>query len=348
MYRFLREILFRIDPESSHHLALAGLGASAWFGGPKLLAGRVPALPIRVMGLDFPNPVGLAAGLDKNGDYLPALARLGFGFIELGTVTPRPQPGNPQPRLFRLPRAEALINRMGFNNKGVDHLVEQVLRARYRGVLGINIGKNFDTPVERATDDYLSCLRKVYGLASYVTVNVSSPNTPGLRRLQEGDLLDELLSALKGEQKRLMLTHARYVPLVIKIAPDLDQGEVELFAAKLIEHRMDGVAATNTTLSRDGVEGLRYAQEGGGLSGWPLLARSNDVLRQLAAELKGRVPIIGLGGIMDADAALQKFRLGASLIQLYTGLIYRGPGLVGEVCRALREERDIYPAPYLG
>lgn len=337
MYLFLRELLFRLEPELAHKVALQGLKGSQMLGVSRLLCRRVAAMPRRVMGIDFPNPIGLAAGLDKNGDYLNALASIGFGFIELGTVTPRPQPGSPKPRLFRLPRAEALINRMGFNNKGVDYLVEQVQRANYRGVLGINIGKNFDTPLERATEDYLIGLRKVYGLASYVVVNVSSPNTVGLRDLQHGDLLDELLTAVKAEQKLLSVQYARYVPLVIKIAPDMSDSELELVADRLLKHRIDGVAATNTTLGREGVQGLRHADEGGGLSGKPLQQRSTEVVRLLNRQLQGRIPIIGIGGIHDSDSALQKLHNGASLVQVYSGLIYRGPGLINEIVQALRE-----------
>lgn len=340
MYPFLRQLLFRLDPEFTHNLALRTLKGSYRLGTPRLLAHQVPSLPRRVMGIDFPNPVGLAAGLDKNGDYLKALASLGFGFIEIGTVTPRPQPGNPRPRMFRLPRAEAIINRMGFNNKGVDHLVEQVRRARYKGVLGINIGKNADTPLEHATDDYLIGLRKVYSLASYVVINVSSPNTAGLRSLQHGDMLDELLGALKAEQKMLSLQYERYVPLVIKIAPDMSEEELELVADRLLTHHIDGVTATNTTISRDGVQGLRNADQGGGLSGRPLQQRSTEVVRLLNRQLRGRIPIIGVGGIMDAGGALQKLRNGASLVQLYTGLIYRGPALVSETVWALHEEEQ--------
>lgn len=340
MYPFLRELLFRFDPEFTHNLALQTLKGTYRLGTLRLLAHQVPPLPRRVMGIDFPNPVGLAAGLDKNGDYLKALASLGFGFIEVGTVTPRPQPGNPRPRIFRLPRAEAIINRMGFNNKGVDHLVEQVRRARYKGVLGINIGKNADTPLEHATDDYLIGLRKVYSLASYVVINVSSPNTAGLRSLQHGDMLDELLGALKAEQKMLSLQYERYVPLVIKIAPDMSDEELELVADRLLAHHIDGVTATNTTISREGVQGLRDADQGGGLSGRPLQQRSTEVVRLLNRRLKGRIPIIGVGGIMDASGALQKLRNGASLVQLYTGLIYRGPALVSETVWALHEEEQ--------
>lgn len=338
MYPFLRQLLFRLEPELAHKLSLQALNSGSMLGVSRLFCRPVESMPRRVMGIDFPNPIGLAAGLDKNGDYLKALASIGFGFIELGTVTPRPQAGNPKPRLFRLQRAEAIINRMGFNNKGVDHLVEQVQRARYRGVLGINIGKNFDTPLEQATDDYLIGLRKVYSLASYVVVNVSSPNTAGLRELQHGELLDELLAAVKAEQKLLSLQYARYVPLVIKISPDMSDSELELIADRLLAHRIDGVAATNTTLARTGVQGLRYADQGGGLSGKPLQQRSTQVVRLLSQQLQGRIPIIGIGGIHDPDSAMQKLHSGASLIQLYSGLIYRGPELVSEIARALREE----------
>lgn len=338
VYPLLREFLFRLEPESAHQLTLNLLAGSHAIGLSRLLRGRPISLPRRVMGIDFPNPIGLAAGLDKNGDHLDALAGLGFGFIELGTVTPRPQVGNPKPRLFRLPRAEALINRMGFNNKGVDHLVEQVQQARFQGVLGINIGKNFDTPVEQATDDYLIGLRKVYRLASYIVINVSSPNTAGLRDLQHGELLDELLSAAKAEQQHLAVQYARYVPLVIKIAPDMSPAELELIADRLLAHRIDGVAATNTTLSRESVQGLRHAGEGGGLSGRPLRQRSTEVIRQLSEHLQGRIPILGIGGIYDADSALEKLYNGASLIQLYSGLIYKGPKLIREIGAALQLE----------
>jgi len=338
VYPLLRSLLFRLGPEASHTLALEALKRTHRLGGARLLCRRPPLLPRRVMGIDFPNPVGLAAGLDKNGDYLDALASLGFGFIELGTVTPRPQPGNPRPRLFRLPRAQALINRMGFNNKGVDHLVTRVRRARYRGVLGINIGKNFDTPLERATEDYLICLRRVYSLASYVVINVSSPNTAGLRDLQHGELLDELLAALKAEQKLLTVQYARYVPLVIKIAPDMNEAELELVADRLLAHGIDGVTATNTTLGRQGVQGLPHAEQAGGLSGAPLQERATEVVRLLSRYLHGRIPIIGVGGIVNPEGALQKLRNGASLVQLYTGLIYRGPALIGESVWALHEE----------
>jgi len=287
------------------------------------------------MGLTFPNPVGLAAGLDKNGEYIDALAALGFGFIEIGTVTPRPQPGNPAPRLFRLPRASALINRLGFNNRGVDYLVANVRRSSWQGVLGINIGKNFDTPVERAADDYLACLRKVYGHASYVTINISSPNTKGLRSLQEAAQLGALLAALAAERDVLASAHDKRVPLALKIAPDLDTGQVAAVADLVREYRFDAVIATNTTVDRDAVSGLAHAEEAGGLSGAPLTTKSTAVVAQLARELGSAVPVIAVGGIMSGADAAAKIAAGAALVQLYTGLVYAGPHLVDECIEAL-------------
>jgi dihydroorotate dehydrogenase len=288
------------------------------------------------MGLQFANPVGLAAGLDKNGDYIDALAGLGFGFIEIGTVTPRPQPGNPRPRLFRLPEARAIINRMGFNNRGLDHLVDRVGRSRYRGVLGINIGKNFDTPMERATDDYLLGLRKVYPHAAYVAVNVSSPNTPNLRRLQEHDALLDLLSVLKAEQGRLADQHGRYVPLAVKIAPDLGDEALADVAALIRDQRIDAVIATNTTVDHRAVAQLPHGGEAGGLSGAPLMARSTEVVRRLHAVLQGAVPIIAVGGILSGADAAAKVQAGAALVQLYSGFIYRGPDLIREAVEAVQ------------
>ena len=351
--RSVQALLFRLDAERAHAVALGGLKLSRPLGVPRLIAGTVPPLERQLIGLRFPNPVGLAAGLDKNGDYLRGLAALGFGFIELGTVTPRPQYGNPRPRLFRLPGAHAVINRMGFNNKGVNYLVERVAASGYRGVLGINIGKNADTPLERAVDDYLYCLERVYPYADYITVNVSSPNTPGLRDLQHGGLLDELLASVKAAQLRLSLAWSRYVPLVVKVSPDMSEVQIRALAQALLAHRIDAVAATNTTLGRYGVNGLRHADENGGLSGAPLRHRSNEVIRILADELRGALPIIGTGGVESVETAAEKRRAGASLIQLYTGLVYRGPGLVGEVVRGLRaleqhvsEFPGIADAPY--
>jgi dihydroorotate dehydrogenase len=288
-----------------------------------------------VMGLRFPNPVGLAAGLDKNGEYIDALARLGFGFLEVGTVTPRPQPGNPRPRMFRLPAARAVINRLGFNNDGVERLVENVRRARYRGVLGINIGKNADTPLERAADDYIACLRAVYPVASYVAVNVSSPNTRDLRQLQQGPALDDLLGALKTEQRKLAGRHSRHVPLAVKIAPDLDAGQIAGMAKAFQHHRVDAVIATNTTTARDGTAGSAHAGEAGGLSGAPVTERSTRVVRDLARALRGAIPVIGVGGIMSDVDARDKIAAGASLVQLYTGLVYGGPTLIAECVNAL-------------
>ena len=325
--------MFRLEPETAHHLSLEALKAAQRL---HLLGRRQPSVPRTVMGIRFPNPVGLAAGLDKDGEYIDALAALGFGFIEVGTVTPRPQPGNPKPRLFRLPGARAIINRMGFNNHGVDKLLANVQRARFSGVLGINIGKNFDTPVERAVDDYLIGLRKVYAHASYVAVNISSPNTPNLRQLQQHDALLGLLSALKAEQDRLAQQHGKYVPLAVKIAPDLSAEAVADIAALIRDQGIDAVIATNTTLAREGVSHLAYGKETGGLSGAPLTQRATEVVRQLHAVLGDDVPIIAVGGIMEAEDAVAKIRAGASLVQLYSGFIYRGPCLIRETAEALR------------
>ncbi len=290
------------------------------------------------MGLTFPNPVGLAAGLDKDGAYIDGLAALGFGFIEIGTVTPRAQPGNPKPRMFRLPEAQALINRMGFNNGGVDAFVRNVQASRFyqerRGILGLNIGKNADTPIERATDDYLYCLDKVYPYAAYVTVNISSPNTKNLRQLQQASEIDALLSALKMAQSQLADKHGRYVPLVLKIAPDLDDEQIDTIASALLRNHIDGVIATNTTITREAVQGLTHANETGGLSGAPVRDLSTRVIRSLHQVLQGEIPIIGVGGILNGVDAHEKMAAGASLVQLYTGLIYRGPALVGECASA--------------
>jgi dihydroorotate dehydrogenase len=339
MYSLVRPLLFALDPETAHRFTLASLDALAR-SGLAPAARPAPASCARtVMGIHFPNPVGLAAGLDKNGDHIDALATLGFGHIEIGTVTPRPQPGNPRPRLFRLPGAQAVINRFGFNSDGVDRLVENVKRARWRGVLGINIGKNADTPLERAADDYLACLRKVYPLAAYVTVNISSPNTRDLRLLQQENQLDGLLGLLKAEQARLADAHGRHVPLAVKIAPDLDAGQIAEIAASLRRHRLEAVIATNTTTTREGVEGMAHAGEAGGLSGAPVLQRSTQVAQALAQALKGEIPLIGVGGILSGADAGTKIAAGASLVQLYTGLVYRGPGLVRECIAALCGER---------
>ncbi len=339
MYPLIRPLLFSLDPETAHHLTLDALQNAHRFGLLPLFAKRPTDDPRTVMGLTFPNPVGLAAGLDKNGAYLDALAELGFGFIEVGTVTPRPQPGNPKPRLFRLAEAQAIINRMGFNNLGVDALVENVKRAHFRGILGINIGKNFDTPIERAADDYLIGLRKVYAHASYVAINISSPNTKNLRQLQGSDELDALLAQLKAEQEMLAEMHGKYVPLAVKIAPDLDNEQIRQIAKLLVHHRMDGVIATNTTLSREGVEYLPHGAESGGLSGAPLRDKSTAMIRRLAAELQSALPIIGVGGILSGEDAIEKIQAGAALVQLYSGLIYRGTDLVSECAKAIEDSQ---------
>ncbi|HEY0876941.1 MAG TPA: quinone-dependent dihydroorotate dehydrogenase [Zeimonas sp.] len=345
-YAVARPLLFALDAETAHELTLRALDGAGRFGGIRALAGCPVEDPVEVMGLRFRNRVGLAAGLDKNAAHVDALAALGFGFLEVGTVTPRPQPGNPRPRLFRLPQREALINRMGFNNDGVDAFVANVARARYRGVLGINIGKNADTPLERAADDYRIGLERVYRHASYVAVNVSSPNTAKLRELQSHDALDELLDALRTRRDQLGQAHGRTVPLALKIAPDLDEAQIEAIAGLLVRHRIDAVIATNTTVSRDAVAGLPHAAQSGGLSGGPVFEASNRVIRALRAALPRGYPIIGVGGILCADDARAKLVAGATLVQLYTGLIYRGPTLVGQCARALRDAmRVAEPAP---
>ena len=335
LYPLFRPLLFAADPELAHDVALGGLDAAARVGLAQLAASRLPQAPVEAMGLRFPNRVGLAAGLDKNAAHLKGLATLGFGFIEAGTVTPRAQPGNPRPRMFRVVEAQALVNRLGFNNGGVDAFVANVARSGYRGILGINIGKNFDTPNERAADDYVACLRAVHAHASYVTINVSSPNTKGLRDLQAEAALSALLARIVAERDDLAQKHGRCVPLAVKIAPDLDDAAVNAVARLLVAHRLDGVIATNTTIARDGVAGLPHADEAGGLSGAPLRERSTAVLRTLAKALDGALPVIGVGGILAAGDAQQKIDAGATLVQLYTGLIYRGPDLVAECARAL-------------
>ena len=338
MYSLLRRLLFTLPTETSHDVSLSSLDALERMGLIGLLGHDVASDPRHVMGLTFPNPVGLAAGLDKNGDHIDALAALGFGFLEIGTVTPRPQPGNPQPRLFRLPKANAIINRMGFNNKGIDYLVERVKEAKFRGILGINIGKNFDTPVERAVDDYLICMRKAYPHASYITVNLSSPNTPGLRDLQFGEPLNKLLAALKAEQSVLTELHSVYVPLAVKIAPDMIEEDVDMVAKALIDNGIDGVIATNTTIDKRAVSHLPHGDEAGGLSGEPVRQKSTKVIARLAQALEGHMPIIGVGGIDSGETALEKQQAGASLVQVYTGFIYRGPVLVPECVNALKKD----------
>lgn len=336
LYALARPFLFRLDAERAHDLALAAIEAAWRSGTSALLAARPAPLPVEAFGLRFDNPVGLAAGLDKNGAHVDALAALGFGFIEVGTTTPRPQDGNPRPRMFRLPEHQAVINRLGFNNAGVDALVRNVERARYRGVLGINIGRNRDTPNERATDDYLHCLERVYARASYVTVNISSPNTQGLRDLQEEETLRRFIGTLREAQERLGARHGTRKPMLLKIAPDLGEAELDAIAGVLRDARIDGVLCTNTTIGRAGVAGHRHAGEAGGLSGAPLFAPSTAVLRGLHERLGDGVPLIGVGGIVRGADAAAKLDAGAALVQFYSGMVYRGPALVGECVEAIR------------
>lgn len=340
LYPFAREALFSLDAETAHYLTLNNLRRASSLGLSRLVASTIPDDPSTVMGLTFRNPVGLAAGMDKDGAYIDALASFGFGFIEVGTVTPRPQPGNAKPRMFRIREADALINRLGFNNAGLDAFIANVRRSRFRarerGILGLNIGKNADTPIERALDDYRIGLDGVYPHADYVTINISSPNTSQLRSLQGADQLGALLAALKQRQGELADKHQRYVPLAVKIAPDLAADEIDTVADTLVAHGIDGVIATNTTLARDAVRGLPNADETGGLSGAPLAASSDAVVAALHRRLAGRIPIIGVGGIVSGAHARAKRDAGASLVQVYTGLVYRGPSLVADCARALR------------
>jgi len=335
IYSLLKPLLFQLDAEVAHDLTLASLKLTRQTGLLHLYPRAPICQPRQVMGISFPNAVGLAAGLDKNGAVIDAMAQLGFGFIEVGTVTPLPQPGNPKPRLFRVKAAQGIINRFGFNNLGVDNLLANVRAAHYKGVLGINIGKNFATPIENAVADYLICLRKVYAHANYITVNISSPNTKNLRALQDKAALSALLAALKQQQTELAQQHGRYVPIALKIAPDLDRTQINEIADLLLEHVIDGVIATNTTLARDAILGLENANETGGLSGAPLREKSTVVIQQLSQRLQGALPIIGVGGISSSADAVEKIAAGASLVQVYSGLIYQGPKLVHDICRAL-------------
>lgn len=341
LYQTARSLLFKFDAEDAHRLALGSLDFAQWSGVLPLLTSASPNAPVDLLGLRFPNPVGLAAGMDKNGDYIDSLAALGFGFVELGTVTPRPQPGNPHPRLFRVPQASAIINRMGFNNKGVDHLVARLQARREREpkrdcLVAANIGKNFDTPLENAADDYLICMRKVYAYSDYITVNVSSPNTKGLRKLQGENELDQLLHTLKAEQQKLADLHGRYVPFLVKIAPDLEDAAIAGVAELLLHHKIDGVIATNTTLSRTGVAEFTHGNETGGMSGVPLHARAVEVVRLLRHAVGLEYPIIGVGGIMSAASAQSTVDAGANLVQIYSGFVYRGPSLVREIVEQIK------------
>ena len=336
MYALARPFLFCLDAERAHDLALASIEAAYRTGLNPLLAARPKPLPVEAFGLRFDNPVGLAAGLDKNGAHIDALAALGFGFIEVGTTTPRAQPGNPKPRMFRIAEREAVINRLGFNNGGVDALVRNVERASFGGVLGINIGKNKDTPNERAVDDYLFCLERVYARASYVTINISSPNTQGLRDLQEEETLTRFIGTLRDAQERLASKHRARKPMLLKIAPDLVEAELDGIADVVLASGIDGVICTNTTIDRTPVAGLKHADESGGLSGKPLFEKSTAVLRGMRERLGGRVPLVGVGGIVAGADAAAKIDAGATLVQFYTGMSYRGPALIGECVEAIR------------
>jgi dihydroorotate dehydrogenase len=342
LYEALRSLLFQLDAEKSHHLGMRGIKALNSLQLSSKLYPVPEVAPVEVMGITFPNRVGLAAGLDKNGDYLSALSALGFGFVEVGTVTPRPQPGNPKPRLFRLPEAEAIINRMGFNNLGVDHLIEQVEQIKVGqvdAIVGINIGKNIDTAVEDAVADYLIGLEKVYQQADYIAINISSPNTPGLRKLQFGESLKALLGALKDKQTVLHQENNRYVPMAVKVAPDLDVAEVQELAEAFTQYEIDAVIATNTTMARDKVAGLKHAEEAGGLSGRPVFEQSTDIVRQFRAALPDAIPIIAAGGIMSGQDALKKLEAGASLVQIYSGFIYQGPALIAEIINSIEQDQ---------
>lgn len=330
-YPIVRPALFKLDPERAHELTFQQLRFMNGTPLEMFYRQNLPSRPVTCMGLTFKNALGLAAGLDKNAECIDAFAAMGFGFVEVGTVTPRAQAGNDKPRMFRLVEAGGIINRMGFNNLGVDHLVENVKKARFNGVLGINIGKNKDTPVEQGKDDYLICMEKVYAHAGYIAINISSPNTPGLRSLQYGEALDDLLSSIKQKQKELEQRHLKYVPLAVKIAPDLSEEELIQVADSLIRHRIDGVIASNTTLDRSLVSGLKHAEEAGGLSGRPVQSRSTAVIQRLSQELQGRLPIIGVGGIDSLTAAREKIAAGATLVQIYSGFIYQGPGLIKDI-----------------
>lgn len=341
-YSLIRPFLFSMDPEKAHHFTFGTLKRLHELGVLKYLTPAFVHDPVKVMGIEFPNRVGLAAGLDKDGAFISELGQLGFGFVEIGTVTPKPQDGNPTPRLFRLPEHEALINRMGFNNQGVDNLIRNVKASTYSGVLGINIGKNAVTPVEQAADDYLSALEAAYPYASYLTVNISSPNTKNLRDLQGGDSLDQLLAALKHKQSELAEQHGLYKPMALKIAPDLDDDQIDSIAERLLHYGFDGVIATNTTIDKASVKGHVFGEEQGGLSGPPVRDKSLHVIERLYARLGEEIPIIGVGGISNGVDAVEKIRAGAKLVQMYTGLIYQGPNLIEECAATIAHNCKAY------
>ena len=334
-HQLIRSLLFKFDAEFSHDLTLKALSLSNKIGLFSFLKSPNPCKLRTVMGIPFQNPVGLAAGLDKNANHIDALGKLGFGFIEVGTITPRPQLGNPKPRLFRLPEVQGIINRFGFNNVGLEAAVENIRLSKYKGVLGINIGKNFDTPLERAGEDYLLCMKKVYQYANYIAVNISSPNTKNLRDLQETKALNILLAQLKDEQTRLADYYGRYVPIALKISPDLTNKHLDAISKSIIKNRIDGVIATNTTVSRELVSDFFNGKEAGGMSGKPLFKLSNSIIRELHARLQGEVPIIGVGGIFSGEDALEKINAGAELVQIYSGLVYQGRKLVLDACQSI-------------
>ncbi|MEJ2045286.1 MAG: quinone-dependent dihydroorotate dehydrogenase [Reinekea sp.] len=334
MYPIFKKIAFLLSPETAHEITIDAFSVLSHLNMTGLIPRPKKQKPVTVFGIEFPNAVGLAAGLDKNGDAIDTLGAFGFGFVEVGTVTPRPQSGNPLPRLFRIPEKEAIINRMGFNNKGVDYLVERVKRTKYDGVIGINIGKNKDTPEEEAVNDYLYCLDKVYGVADYVVINLSSPNTPGLRNLQFGDNLRNLLSTLKQRQSELDEQY-EHAPVLIKIAPDLSEDDVTELAATFNELNVEGVIATNTTVLRDAVQGYQHANEIGGMSGAPVRDQANAILKRFREKLDESIPLIGVGGVMTEQDAEEKLRLGADLVQIYSGFIYQGPGLIKRLVERL-------------
>jgi dihydroorotate dehydrogenase len=334
MYRFIRSFLFLLNPELAHHISMKGLKLGCFFGLIRRI--NITSKPIMIMGLKFPNRVGLAAGLDKNAEYITPLSKLGFGFIEVGTVTPRSQPGNSKPRSFRLIKDEGIINRFGFNNVGIDQFIKNIKKAKFNGILGINIGKNFDTPIDRAVEDYLICFRKAYPYAGYIAINISSPNTKNLRYLQSDKYLETLLKVLKNEQKILHKKFKKLVPFVVKVSPDNSSNQLDSIAKLLLKYKVDGVIATNTTIDRKGLSNSKYSSEEGGLSGAPLNKKSTNVINHLNKCLDGKIPIIGVGGIITADDGIEKIKNGASLIQIYTGLIFKGHGLVNELRKATR------------
>ena len=334
MYKFIRSFLFLLNPELAHHLSMKSLKLACFFG--LIRRKNITSKPIMIMGLKFPNRIGLAAGLDKNAEYITPLSKLGFGFIEVGTVTPRSQPGNSKPRSFRLIEEEGIINRFGFNNVGIDQFIKNIKKTKFNGVLGINIGKNFDTPIDKAAEDYLTCFRKAYLCAGYIAINISSPNTKNLRHLQSDKYLEILLKVLKNEQKILHKKFKKLVPFVVKVSPDNSSNQLDSIAKLLLKYKVDGVIATNTTIDRKGISNSKYSLEEGGLSGAPLNKKSTNVIKHLNKCLNGKIPIIGVGGIITANDGIEKIKNGASLIQIYTGLIFKGHGLVNELRKATR------------